>query len=198
MGRNSIFSRSLSGLLAIACLLAAVPSFPAAAGITHGNPVPEILYSDSGAVVENPITDTDLDNFLISLKYGSTEEDFGDTLFLRDVQINLYCNGCFLKSGKAGKESGWKYSFTDLPRNQSGARIRYTVGQSDVPGYDKSVNGLIITNTIRKSAKHDTESETEAGKNSGSRNLSLLPLFLIGIPGIVILIALRNHQKSTR
>ena len=115
-----------------------------------------------------------------------------------DVQINLYCNGCFLKSWKAGKESGWKYSFTDLPRNQSGARIRYTVGQSDVPGYDKSVNGLIITNTIRKSAKHDTESETEAGKNSGSRNLSLLPLFLIGIPGIVILIALKNHQKSTR
>ena len=89
MGRNSIFNRSLSGLLAIACLLPAVPSIPAAAGITSGNPVPEILYSDSGAVVENPITDTDLDNFLISLKYGATEEDFGDTLFLRDACVSI-------------------------------------------------------------------------------------------------------------
>lgn len=89
MSRDKTLRRYISGLLILMASLTAMPASQAVAQIFQGEAEPKIFYSDSGAAVENPVTNTDLDNFNISLHYGTMEEDLGDTLFLQDASVSI-------------------------------------------------------------------------------------------------------------
>ena len=75
MSRDKTLRRYISGLLILMASLTAMPASQAVAQIFQGEAEPKIFYSDSGAAVENPVTNTDLDNFSISLHYGTMEEE---------------------------------------------------------------------------------------------------------------------------
>ena len=89
MSKGKTLRRYISGFLILMASLTAMPASQAAAQIFQGEAKPKIFYSDSGAAVENPVTNTDLDNFSISLHYGTMEEDLGDTLLLQDASISI-------------------------------------------------------------------------------------------------------------
>ncbi|WP_423252605.1 Cna B-type domain-containing protein, partial [Melissococcus plutonius] len=43
-------------------------------------------------------------------------------------------------------KDNWKYSFTDLPKNEAGKAIKYTVKEDQVPGYEISYEGNNVVN----------------------------------------------------
>ena len=43
-------------------------------------------------------------------------------------------------------ENEWEYSFKDLPKFKAGTEIVYTVDETEIPGYEKTVDGFNITN----------------------------------------------------
>ncbi|MEG0294854.1 Cna B-type domain-containing protein [Enterococcus sp.] len=44
----------------------------------------------------------------------------------------------------------WNYEFTDLPKfKEAGDSYKYTVVETDVPGYEKTPNGMNVTNTFQ-------------------------------------------------
>ncbi len=67
------------------------------------------------------------------------------------VTINLYQNGTLYTSAVTNAAGGWTYSFPDLPElDDNGVPYVYTVDEPNVPvGYDKTINGMNITNTLK-------------------------------------------------
>ena len=65
------------------------------------------------------------------------------------IKINLYANGKLVKEGivVTGNGDNWSYTFTDLPMNENGEKINYTVTEDTVTGYETSIDGLTITNS---------------------------------------------------
>ena len=124
--------------------------------------------------------------------------DGGDEMNKRpeEVQVILYSNGCFLTSTKARADTGWKYSFMNLLQTNKGSKIRYTVSQSEIPGYDTSINDLTITNTMHKAAEPEPETETGASSESGKKKPALLPFFLIAGLSTGFMIHLLRKKRS--
>lgn len=106
MGRKRTLRNYLAGLLVFTVSLTVLLSIRAAAEICEGFPEQTVLYSDSGTLVENPATGTDLDNFSISIRYGSIEEDLGDTLLLRDAAVSVPVTVCIEYTGEQSYNAG--------------------------------------------------------------------------------------------
>ena len=68
------------------------------------------------------------------------------------IKINLYANGKLVKEGVVvtGNGDNWSYTFKDLPMNENGEKINYTVTEETVANYETSIDGLTITNTHEK------------------------------------------------
>ena len=68
------------------------------------------------------------------------------------IKINLYANGKLVKEGVVvtGNGDNWSYKFKDLPMNENGEKINYTVTEDAVDNYETSIDGLTITNTHEK------------------------------------------------
>ena len=113
------------------------------------------------------------------------------------VQVILYSDNASIKSVTTDADSGWKYSFQNLPRFHAGTKIRYTVSQSDIPGYEHSINGLNITNTIRKALIHETEIDSETEKTSTANVLPILPLSLAGLLLVGVLLFLQFYKTQS-
>ena len=64
------------------------------------------------------------------------------------IKINLYANGKLVKEGVVvtGNGDNWSYTFKDLPMNENGEKINYTVTEETVANYETSIDGLTITN----------------------------------------------------
>ena len=52
-----------------------------------------------------------------------------------------------IKTVTVTAESGWTFSFTDLPKYKDGVLITYTVTEDAVDGYVTVINGFNVTNT---------------------------------------------------
>lgn len=64
------------------------------------------------------------------------------------VTVQLFANG--VAQGEAvqlTKESNWSYTWNNLPTKANGKEIVYTVDETAVDGYTKSIEGMTITNT---------------------------------------------------
>ena len=72
-----------------------------------------------------------------------------------EITIHLLANGEVVATEKiSGTGDEWKYTFHNLPKYANGEEITYTVTEEAVAGYDKTENGLTITNkhTILKTS----------------------------------------------
>ena len=84
--------RIISGIMSIILVLSNV--LPISTTVINADEYfntvdPKIEYSDSGTVPEKVITNTDFDNFSISMQYGYITEDLGDTLLLTDAETQV-------------------------------------------------------------------------------------------------------------
>ena len=48
---------------------------------------------------------------------------------------------------EATQENDWKYEFKDLPKEENGKAIDYTVSEQPVKGYKTKIDGTTIVNT---------------------------------------------------
>ncbi|MUV38128.1 Pheromone-processing carboxypeptidase KEX1 [Lentibacillus sp. JNUCC-1] len=71
-----------------------------------------------------------------------------------NVTVNLLADGEVERTTVLNAEKGWKHTFTDLPVNENGDKIKYTVTENNVPEYSSSIevdpeseNGYVVTNT---------------------------------------------------
>ncbi|MGM9941378.1 MAG: Cna B-type domain-containing protein [Bulleidia sp.] len=67
---------------------------------------------------------------------------------LADGQPAVHQDGSPVEAVRVTEETGWNYTFENLPVNRNGAMITYTVSEDSVEGYDpvSSQDGLSITN----------------------------------------------------
>lgn len=91
---------------------------------------------------------------LTNLRVGETEVT-GTKTWLDDdsknrpdaITVHLLANGEKIDDTEVTPESNWEYEFTELPRyDDEGKEIAYTVDESDVEGYEKSIDGFDVTN----------------------------------------------------
>ena len=69
-----------------------------------------------------------------------------DGLRPESVTVKLLADGVEKDTAVVKASDNWKYSFTNLPKNKDGVAIKYTVDETAVPGYTKSISGYNITN----------------------------------------------------
>ena len=77
-----------------------------------------------------------------------------------NVVVKLLADGEEVKTLTLNKDNGWKGTFSDLPVNQNGKAITYTVEEVKVSGYSTAITGsaaegFTVTNT-KKSSGSDT------------------------------------------
>ena len=65
------------------------------------------------------------------------------------ITVHLYADGAEAGSAVLTEASGWRYTFTGLPRTKDGTAITYTVSEDPVEWYVSSVSGYTITNTYQ-------------------------------------------------
>ncbi|MBQ2252321.1 MAG: Cna B-type domain-containing protein, partial [Clostridia bacterium] len=103
-----------------------------------------------------------------------------DGLRPESITINLLANGKVIKTIKVSEADGWTWSFTDLPKFESGIKIEYTVTEEAVEGYRTSVegsaeNGFIVTNTHlpEKTEVSGNKTWNDANNQDGKRPTSI-------------------------
>lgn len=63
------------------------------------------------------------------------------------ITVTLTGNGKVVNTQEVSADTGWKYSFTDLPMNSDGNPIVYSVSENNVPNYTSEKDGYDFTNT---------------------------------------------------
>ena len=80
------------------------------------------------------------------------DEDNKHNLRPTDVVIDLYVDGQKTDSIKLNEENNWTYCFNDLPKYNNGKLVNYTVDETNVSNYTKSLennqNTWTITNAL--------------------------------------------------
>lgn len=78
------------------------------------------------------------------------DRDNQDGIRPTSININLFANGELVKSIVVTEGKDWSYRFTNVPRNEAGEEIVYTITEDIVEGYETTINGFDITNTLIK------------------------------------------------
>jgi len=98
-----------------------------------------------------------------------------------EITVNLLADGKEVSEQTVTAEMGWKWNFTDLPKNKDGGvEIEYTVTEDAVTGYTTTINGYNITNihtpeTIKvEGAKTWNDSNNQDGKRPEKITVNLL------------------------
>ena len=111
-------------------------------------------YTPKTTSVSGTKTWVDYDN-----KYNSRPES---------ITVRLLAGGKEVASKTVTSEDGWKWSFTDLDKYNSGTEIVYTISEDTVSGYKSKVTGYNVTNTYTEAPKGtitmnwDKQSTTES------------------------------------
>jgi len=74
------------------------------------------------------------------------------------ITIYLLADGTNVEERTVTAESGWKWSFENMPRYRAGREITYTVAEEKVEGYTAEVMGYDVINTLM-SAEVEIEGE---------------------------------------
>ena len=71
------------------------------------------------------------------------------------VTIRLQADGSEIKSTTTDAAKGWAYSFTKLPvHTAAGTEVAYTVTEDEVTGYDTTIDGYNVINTLKQFTLH--------------------------------------------
>ena len=63
------------------------------------------------------------------------------------ITINLLANGVKIQSKTVTAADGWKWSFENLPVNENGKKVTYSITEDAVAGYSSAVKGYDVTNS---------------------------------------------------
>ena len=74
------------------------------------------------------------------------------------ITIYLLADGTNVEERTVTAQSGWKWSFENMPRYRAGREITYTVAEEKVEGYTAEVRGYDVINTLM-SAEAEIEGE---------------------------------------
>ena len=100
--------------------------------------------SVSGLTITNTHTTDTID---ISGTKTWVDNDNKDSNRPESITVNLLANGKKVDSKTVTAKDDWKYTFTDLPKNENGKAITYTITEDEVEGYTTTISGYDITNT---------------------------------------------------
>ena len=66
----------------------------------------------------------------------------------KSVTLHLFAGEDEINSMKVEADDGWQYSFGDQDGYTDGEKIDYTITEDDIIGYDISIDGFAVTNTL--------------------------------------------------
>ena len=77
------------------------------------------------------------------------DDDNRDGIRPSAIVVHLFMNGseAAKQTVKPSADGTWSYSFNDLPEEDNGVKINYTVTEDPVDGYTPTINGFDIVNT---------------------------------------------------
>ena len=61
------------------------------------------------------------------------------------ITIRLYADGKLKDTATVTAEDGWKWTFANLPKDDNGKDIVYTITEDKIPGYDSVITGNVST-----------------------------------------------------
>lgn len=113
--------------------------------------VPEGYTAEvSGTIAEGfVVTNThepETTDITVEKVWDDSEDKYG--MRPEEITVNLLADGEEAESVTISEEDGWKYTFEGMPKYAAGKEITYTVTEEAVEGYETSVKGLLITNTV--------------------------------------------------
>ncbi|WP_416147559.1 Cna B-type domain-containing protein [Salipaludibacillus sp. HK11] len=83
------------------------------------------------------------------------------------IVVNLLQNGENVGTEEVTAENGWVYTFDELPKyDEQGVEYSYTIEEEPVSGYETSIDGFDITNTLISTVAYEKEKEKETGEIS--------------------------------
>ena len=111
------------------------------------------------AEYEVTVNDADHGNIIITNAYTPEEVKINITKTWEDVdnenstrpdsiRVNLLANGEIVYSVDITEADNWEFSYLNLPKNKAGEEINYTITEDAVEGYETTINGYDITNTL--------------------------------------------------
>ncbi|MFW7403007.1 Cna B-type domain-containing protein [Vagococcus fluvialis] len=98
------------------------------------------------------------------------DADNKDGIRPTEIIVNLFADGEKVDEVKVTEKSDWKYEFKDLPVNKSGKKIKYSVTENKVDGYETTIDGFNITNT--HTPKEVPTSGVKSTNNKSNNNKS--------------------------
>jgi uncharacterized surface anchored protein len=124
---------------------------------------------------ETTIHDEDHGNIIITNSYTpelteaagtKTWEDGDDEAGIRPekITVNLHANEKWIDSVEVTEAGDWRYHFENLPKYEAGEEIVYTVKEDEVEGYEATVEGYDITNTlipVKETPTPESKDETD-------------------------------------
>ena len=92
------------------------------------------------------------------------------------ITINLLANNEIIKSKKVSANDNWKYEFTNLPVNENGKEIKYTIDENEVEGYTGVIDGFNIINkhNINTTSISGTKTWVDDNNRDGIRPDSII------------------------
>ncbi|MCF0115493.1 MAG: Cna B-type domain-containing protein, partial [Erysipelotrichaceae bacterium] len=87
----------------------------------------------------------------VSVEGSKTWDDSNNSAGKRptSITIRLLADGKEVKYTTVTEKSGWKWSFTGLPKYDNGKVITYTIKEDTVTGYTSTIKGYNVTNTYK-------------------------------------------------
>ncbi|WP_423306666.1 Cna B-type domain-containing protein, partial [Melissococcus plutonius] len=101
----------------------------------------EISYEGNNVVNKHPSAKTEVSGAKIWEDNNNQDGTRPDK-----ITIHLMANDKEVDKKDVTAKDSWKYSFTDLPKNEAGKAIKYTVKEDQVPGYETSYEGNNVVN----------------------------------------------------
>lgn len=106
-----------------------------------------------------------------SISGSKNWEDNNNNLRPENITVNLVGkvgnNTVVEKTTTTSANKDWDWSFTNLPVNNKGNKITYTISEEPVPGYSSTVTGTTIKNeiNIEEHVNHDSITWTKVAKD---------------------------------
>ncbi len=157
----------------------------------------EIVYTISEDGVEDYKTsydgydvynEHDPENINISVRKVWKDNDDADDKRPNSITVYLYADGKLVETVKITAADGWKHTFEDLPKYADGEKIKYTIEEKDVDGYNTVISGTAADGfTI-------TNSRTTSPKTGDNRN-SLLWTGILLASACLFVVALVPFKK---
>ena len=87
------------------------------------------------------------------------------------ITIRLLANGTEVDEKEVSADDNWSWSFTDLPKDENGTEITYTITEDAVPNYETHIKGHNVTNTYApgKTSVSVVKSWNDADDQDGRR-----------------------------